>query len=97
MTNRMLNSITFLRCVIIFLLIVLIFVTIALGRNDFEGEDFHKEEYVVKYQDTLWSIGKHCVGESVDVREWISAIKSINNIGNDIYPGQTIVVYVLNK
>lgn len=97
MTKRMSDSITFLRCVIIFLLITLIFIVLLLGKTDFNGSEFHKEEYVVKYQDTLWSIGKKCIGENADIREWIYEVKKINNIDNDIYPGQVIDVYVVNK
>ena len=97
MTKKLSNNITFLRCTIIFLLCILVVLVLLAGRTDFEGNDFHKEEYVVKYQDTLWSIGKKCVGENIDVREWISAVKSLNDINSNIYPGQVIFVYVLNK
>lgn len=97
MTNRMLNSITFLRCVIIFILIALIFITLFISKVNFEGNDFHKEEYIIKSGDSLWSIGKKCIRESVDIREWIYEVKKLNNIDDNIYAGQVILVYVLNK
>jgi hypothetical protein len=97
MTSRGVSKVsTFLECIIIFLFILVIIISLFNGIN-FDGEDFHKEEYVVKYQDTLWSIGKKCVGEKVDIREWISAVKSLNNIDANIYPGQVITIYAINN
>ena len=94
--NNIKNSITFLKLTIVILLFVLIVIVVLLGKTDFNGEDFHQEEYTVSYGDTLWSIGKDCVGESVDVREWIYEVKKINNISSDIHPGQVITVFVNN-
>ena len=69
MTSKGVSKVsTFLECIIIFLFILVIIISLFNVTN-FNGEDFHKEEYVVKYQDTLWSIGKKCVGEKVDIRE----------------------------
>ena len=97
MTSKGVSKVsTFLECIIIFLFILVIIISLFNGTN-FDGKDFHKEEYIVKYQDTLWSIGKKCVGEEIDVREWISAVKSLNNIDANIYPGQIIIVYMLNR
>lgn len=97
MTSKGVSKVsTFLECIIIFLFILVIIISLFNWTN-FDGEDFHKEEYVVKYQDTLWSIGKKCIGEKVDIREWISAVKSLNNIDANIYPGQVISVYVSNN
>lgn len=97
MVNRIHKVSTFLRCTIIFLFIVTILLSIALSGPNFEGKDFRKEQYVVKSQDTLWSIGKKCVDDEIDVREWISAVRHINEIDANIYPGQVIIVYVLNR
>lgn len=97
MTSKGVSKVsTFLECIIIFLFILVIIISLFNGTN-FDGEDFYKEEYVVKYQDTLWSIGKKCVGEKVDIREWISAVKSLNNIDANIYPGQVIIIYATNN
>lgn len=95
--KRVFNVSTFLRYTIIFLFIFAILLSIVLSGPNFEGKDFHKETYVVKSQDTLWSIGKRCIGETVDIREWISAVKSLNKIDSNIYPGQVISVYVSNN
>lgn len=97
MTSKGVSKVsTFLECVIIFLFILIIIISL-FNETNFDGENFHKEEYVVKYQDTLWSIGKKCIGETVDIREWISAVKSLNEIDSNIYPGQVISVYVSNN
>lgn len=97
MTSKGVSKVsTFLECIIIFLFILIIIFSM-FNKTNFDGKDFYKEEYIVKYQDTLWSIGKKCVGEKIDVREWISAVKSLNNIDANIYPGQVIFVYVINN
>lgn len=95
-TENMNNVITVLRTVIIVLSFILIVVAMLFSKTDFNGVNFHTEQYVVSSGDTLWSIGKECVGEEVDVREWISEVKKLNNIDSNIYPGQVIVVYVNN-
>ena len=97
MTSKGVSKVsTFLECIIIFLFILIIIFSM-FNKTNFDGKDFYKEEYIVKYQDTLWSIGKKCVGEEIDVREWISAVKSLNDIDANIYPGQVIIVYMLNR
>ena len=97
MTSKGVSKVsTFLECIIIFLFILIIIFSM-FNKTNFDGKDFHKEEYVVKYQDTLWSIGKKCAGEEIDVREWISAVKSLNDIDANIYPGQVIIVYMPNR
>lgn len=82
-------------CAII-IFITILFVIISPGKTNFNSKDFHTEEYVVKSGDTLWTIGKRCVGENVDVREWIEAVEIINNTTSNIYLGQHIIVYVYN-
>ncbi len=83
-------------CAII-IFIAILFIIVSPGKTNFNSKDFHTEEYVVKFGDTLWTIGKRCVGENVDIREWIEAIEIINNTTANIYPGQSIIVYVYNS
>jgi nucleoid-associated protein YgaU len=82
-------------CAII-IFIAILFVIVSPGKTNFNSKDFHTEKYIVKSGDTLWTIGKRCVGENVDIREWIKAIEIINNITANIYPGQSIIVYAYN-
>lgn len=83
-------------CVII-IFITILFIIASPGKTNFNSKDFHTEKYAVKSGDTLWAIGRRCIGENADIREWAEAVEIINNITVDIYPGQSIIVYVYNN
>lgn len=84
--------------IIIFILLMFIIFTIVISPNkeNFNSEEYHIEKYTVKSEDTLWTIGRDCIGDNADVRDWVKAVKTVNNITSNIYPGQSIVVYVYN-
>lgn len=82
-------------CVII-IFITILFIIASPGKTNFNSKDFHTEKYVVKSGDTLWAIGRKCIGENADIREWTEAVAIVNNITANIYPGQSIIVYVHN-
>lgn len=48
-------------------------------------------EYVVKPGDTLWSIAQE-LGPNSDPRRTVEAIRTLNNIGPEITPGQQIIL-----
>lgn len=83
---------------IIFILFMLIIFTMIISPNkeNFNSEEYHTEKYIVKSEDTLWTIGRDCISDNADVRDWIKAVEIINNITSNIYPGQSIIVYVYN-
>lgn len=51
------------------------------------------KSYVIGPGDTLWSIGRHYVGDE-DINKWIDEIRKINNIDDcgRIQPGQRIKI-----
>lgn len=54
------------------------------------------ETYVVKQGDTLWSIAKK-TNPDKDPRKVIFEIREINNITPIIYPGQEILIPVVDR
>lgn len=82
-------------CAII-IFITILFIIASPGKTNFNSKNFHTEEYVVKSGDTLWAIGRRCIGENANIREWAEAVTIVNNITNNIYPGQSIIIYVYN-
>jgi LysM repeat protein len=73
------------------LLILLLIIIFPIGKK---YTDVHAENskivYIVKPNDTLWSISKQYV--KGDPRQFIYSIKKANNIGPDIYPGQELII-----
>lgn len=56
-------------------------------------EKWIEKTYVVKSDESLWSIsGKYCP-DSIDRREWISAVKKLNNMTDStIYAGEKLII-----
>ena len=83
---------------IIFMIIIIIMITIVLlisNKSTFENNsEYAIENYIVKNGDSLWSIGKNNIGDHADIREWVYSVKDLNNISNEIYPGENINIYV---
>ena len=92
MANKSYNLII----VTIILIILAVFMIVCSPKDTFNSKDYHIEKYTIHSGDTLWTIGKECNGDSADIREWVYAVKDLNNISSNIYPGQSINVYVLN-
>ena len=88
----------FYEIIIFILLISSIFIMIiSPNKENFNSGKYCTEKYIVKSGDTLWTIGKNCIGDNADVRDWIEAVETVNNITVNIYPGQSIIVYVYNE
>lgn len=74
--------------------VLLIIAVAAAATNRQDITEFEQVEYRVQDGDTLWSIGRRCVGDTVDIREWITITSKDNHLGKYIYPGDIITVYV---
>ena len=73
-----------------FLLLVLV-----CGKRSFNDSEWVVETYTVGYGDTLWGIGDEVTNESVDLRDWTGWVMELNDLeSTDIYPHQTIKIYV---
>ena len=54
----------------------------------------HTKTVVVKGDDTLWDIAEEYKPNGIYILEYIEDIKTLNNIDNNIYAGDIILVYV---
>lgn len=67
-------------------------------QSTMEGIDWQEETYHVKRGDTLWEISSRYCPETVDTREWIEEVKTLNGMTDStIYPGQVLVVLTPTK
>lgn len=80
-----------------FVLIMLFAVTgifnTMLGLNDALG--LTKSEYIevsVDSGDTLWTIAEQYMPSDMDIRKAVYIIKDINDIDNQLQPGQTVLI-----
>lgn len=78
-------------------IIALLFAIVALAVIYWPKDHYFEARYfVVKEGQTLWEIGRKCqeMGDSRDVREIIYHICKDNGLGQHIYPGQELRVFV---
>lgn len=80
-----------------FVLIMLFAVTgifnTMLGLNDALG--LTKTEYIevsVDSGDTLWTIAEQYMPSDMDIRKAVYIIKNVNDIDNQLQPGQTVLI-----
>lgn len=80
-----------------FVLIMLFAVTgifnTMLGLNDALG--LTKSEYIevsVDSGDTLWTIAEQYMPSDMDIRKAVYIIKDVNDIDNQLQPGQTVLI-----
>ena len=80
-----------------FVLIMLFAVTglfnTMLGLNDALG--LTKQEYIevsINSGDTLWTIAEQYMPSDMDIRKAVHIIKNVNEIDNQLQPGQTILI-----
>lgn len=80
-----------------FVLIILFAVTgifnTMLGLNDALG--LTKTEYIevsVDSGDTLWTIAEQYMPSDMDIRKAVYIIKNVNDIDNQLQPGQTVLI-----
>ena len=81
--------------IIIGLLIIFLFIILILSVGESKQLDsFEKSRWIyvtVKEGDTLWSISKSFVDQTVDIRDYIHFIRKINDLNSaDIYPGEIL-------
>lgn len=81
----------------IFVLIIGCAICYGAGANANGGAQEPTYKYyktiIVGTDDTLWSIAEaYCPEEYHSYREFIKEVKQINNIGDTIYAGNTIIV-----
>lgn len=81
--------------VLVVVMIALFIAALYCANPSMDLDDYRTEAYVVKYGDTLWSIGSRFADESTDIRQWIYEVEELNDI-NDAFirPGDVIRVYV---
>lgn len=79
------------------LFLLMIFVIMVLMISIGEGKGIDKEKNInwifvkVKEGDSLWTISKDFVDESVDIRDYISFIRKVNKLEKAmVYPGQVL-------
>lgn len=79
------------------LLLIMVFVITVLMISIGEGKDIDKEKNInwicvrVKEGDSLWTISKDFVDETVDIRDYISFIRKVNRLESAmVYPGQVL-------
>lgn len=92
-TLRIKSRIRFTAFVLIMLFTVTGLFNTMLGLNNALG--MTKQEYIevnVALGDTLWTIAEEYMPNDMDIRKSIHILKSINNIDNQIQPGQVILV-----
>ncbi len=85
-----------IRLLIAFLVVILMSAGFMLLFLDTASGDIVPEykTIVITKGDTLWNIAKRFSKENEDIRNKISEIKELNNIGSDIRVGQELIIQV---
>ncbi|MBE7029224.1 MAG: LysM peptidoglycan-binding domain-containing protein [Clostridia bacterium] len=82
---------------IVFLLVMFTLVSLLCVSVFNLGKVYSKttNEYITYYVasgDTLWEIAQEYNVKNVDTRKFINEIKTVNNIGSNLYIGQEIII-----
>ncbi|ADL42460.1 Peptidoglycan-binding lysin domain [Caldicellulosiruptor obsidiansis OB47] len=73
------------------LIVTALMISIGEGKGIDKGKDINWIFVKVKEGDSLWTISKNFVDESVDIRDYISFVRKVNKLENAIlYPGQVL-------
>jgi uncharacterized membrane protein len=88
-----------LKTMVIFLIVFAIFGFICVAINNsqdhFDTADYTTKWHTVEKGETLWELGIYYKAESDDAREWISAVKKLNEMSNSsLTAGDDIKIYV---
>ena len=78
-----------------FMFSIIIFITLSIGlvtSSANSDKDVELIQVIVKPGDNLWLLAEKYDNNKIDLRKMIFEIKSINNIGDTIYPGQLIEI-----
>lgn len=93
---RIKSRVRFFSFVLVMLLLTVTATNTILGLNNAEGQT--KDQYAiveVLYGDTIWDIAREHLSDSMDLRDAVHVIMSINNISaEDLQPGQTLKIPV---
>lgn len=94
MKHNLLKMTVLIICLLSLLVTV---VVVAIDRNDTDltHKGYHEERYVVEPGDTLYGIANEYAKDNVSIRQYVDALKDLNNIGADIKVGQVINIYVM--
>lgn len=84
--------------VIFFLFLAFFFTSgLKLYKTPIQDQKIKYEIYTVKENDTLWKIASIYIGDDCDKRNYIDKVEEINNLGNNIHPGQELKMPVIIK
>ncbi len=73
------------------LIVTALMISIGEGKGIDKGKDINWIFVKVKEGDSLWTISKNFVDESVDIRDYISFIRKVNKLEKAmVYPGQVL-------
>ncbi|MGN0553049.1 MAG: LysM peptidoglycan-binding domain-containing protein [Oscillospiraceae bacterium] len=79
----------------VLLLVVLVISFFAALSPTLDRVEWERRSYTVQKGDTLWGIAQRYCPDNVDLREWISKVKSINGLSDSmIRTGQRITILV---
>lgn len=84
-------------CIMLVIVAILgIIAIVATNSNDnFDLADYQTKWHTVAEDETLWELGTYCKAEDDDVRDWIKAVKDLNNMtGSGLIAGDYIKIYI---
>lgn len=74
--------------------IVCIF-AVACNSHSFDTNNYTTKMHYVEKGETLWELGTYCKADGDDVRDWISAVKSLNGMSTSgLTEGTYIRIYI---
>lgn len=84
------------------LLAILVLVSIILLNQAFQPTmddiEWQEETYQVQVGDSLWAISADYCPDSVDRREWIEEVQTLNGLPDSmIHPGQELIVLAVKE
>ena len=86
----------FFEIVFIFLFGCIVAIIFAQGTEDsMDGREWAEAVHVVESGETLWDISQIYCPEDVDRRDWIDRVTDLNGIDGYIYPGDELVILVV--
>jgi LysM repeat protein len=93
---RIKSRLRFFSFVLVMLLLTVTATNTILGLNNAEGQTQDQYTIVeVLYGDTIWDIAREHLSDSMDLRDAVHVIMSINNISaEELQPGQTLKIPV---
>ena len=88
------NTFTILLCAGVFIVFCVLLLNSVL-QPTLDNVEWEEKIYTVKQNDSLWAISGNYCPDTVDRREWIDEIKTLNNLPDStIYPGQRLTILI---